>query len=253
MRAPVSRMEPGPDCSFTAVSLNVAKERDADRILAAIRDAHRLRDADIFLLQEVRHEPAGLSVAERLANKLGFHVSFAEAAPEVFDQGLALVSRYPLTEVEVRPLKQCNLRFRSRTRFAMAANMQTPWGKARVWNLHLDTRINEGERLNQLQPVLDDAAGHAGPRLIGGDFNTNDLYWLGNSIPLPFGPAHGVALRKTMQQHGFETPLPGGLETFRPFRRHLDWIFVSDLAPVEASVEHVPFSDHNAIWIRVRM
>lgn len=123
----------------------------------------------------------------------------------------------------------------------------------RVWNVHLDTRINPQERLAQLQPVIDEVARHAGPRLIGGDFNTNDFYWFGNVLPLPWGPPHGPALRGAVRRHGFETPLPDGLNTFPPLRRHLDWIFLSELESLEASVEPVPFSDHNAIWVRAQL
>ena len=129
--------------------------------------------------------------------------------------------------------------------------MLGPWGDLRVWNVHLDTRINPQERVEQLQPVIDDAARYTGPRLIGGDFNSNDLYWLGNVLPLPFGPKHSTAIRSAMRHHGFETPFPNALDTFPPFRRHLDWIFLSELKSLAASVEPAPFSDHNAIWVSV--
>ncbi|MCU1325534.1 MAG: endonuclease/exonuclease/phosphatase family protein [Bryobacterales bacterium] len=131
--------------------------------------------------------------------------------------------------------------------------MRTPWGDLRVWNVHLDTRINLGERLDQLQPVIDEAAGYSCPRLIGGDFNTNDLYWFGNVLPLPFGPAHGTAVRSAMRTKGFETPLPAGLDTFKPFRRQLDWIYLNGLTSVAASVEPARFSDHNAVWVHARL
>ncbi|MES1258353.1 MAG: endonuclease/exonuclease/phosphatase family protein [Acidobacteriota bacterium] len=237
--------------TFSAVSLNVAKTRDPDRIVQAIRSAPRLYEADLFMFQEVAHGEEKPSVAEEAAHSLGYSTAFAPAGEGIYDQGLALVSRYPLTDVRVTALRECNLRFRSRKRFALSATVQTPSGDLRVWNIHLDTRINSRERLTQLQPALDDAATHDGPRLIGGDFNTNDLYWLGNVVPLPFGPTHGIALRRAMALHGFETPLPERLDTFPPFRRHLDWIFQSGLKSLAASAEPAPFSDHNAIWLRV--
>jgi endonuclease/exonuclease/phosphatase (EEP) superfamily protein YafD len=53
-----------------------------------------------------------------------------------------------------------------------------------------------------------------------------------------------------MNEHGFRTPLNYNLDTFPPFRRHLDWIFVSGLEPVAASVEAASFSDHRAVWVR---
>jgi endonuclease/exonuclease/phosphatase family metal-dependent hydrolase len=189
-------------------------------------------------------------VAERLAGRLGYFVAFSPAAPGVYDQGLALVSRYPITGTAIQRLKACNLRFHCRQRFALSANIRTPWGDVRVWNAHLDTRINSQERTEQLQPVLDAAARHSGPRLIGGDFNTNDWRWLGNVIPVPGGPLHGQAVRQVMQRNGFATPFANSITTFPVFHRHLDWIYVRDLKPLGSSVEPAPFSDHNAIWAR---
>lgn len=241
------------DRTFSTVSLNMAKETDPDKVVDAIRDAPRLRDADVYLFQEVFHEAGKPSVADEAAHKLGYSALFAAAAPGVYDQGLAIVSRYPVVNVQIKRLKTCDLRFRSRNRFAISATVQTPWGGVRIWNVHLDTRINSQERLDQLQPVIDDAARHAGPRMIGGDFNTNDLYWFGNVLPVPFGPAHGTAIRSAMKQYDFETPFPSGLDTFPPFRRHLDWIFLSEVESLAASVEPAPFSDHHAIWVHVRL
>jgi endonuclease/exonuclease/phosphatase family metal-dependent hydrolase len=241
------------DRSFSMVSLNVARETDPNRVVEAIRNAPRLRDSDLYLFQEVRHEAGRPSVAEEAARKLGYAAAFAPAAADIYDQGLAIVSRYPIGDVQVKRLKACNLRFRSRSRFAIAATVRTPWGDLRVWNVHLDTRINPVERLDQLQPVIDAAANHGGPSLIGGDFNTNDLYWLGNVLPLPFGAEHSAAIRSAMKHSGFETPFSTGQDTYKPFRRHLDWIYLNGLKSVAASVEPAAFSDHNALWVRVRL
>lgn len=239
------------DRTISVVTLNMAKESDPVTVVEAMRSAPRLRDADVFLLQEVTTEASHTSAIEDAARSLGYFTHFQAAAPGVYDQGLAVVSRYPVDDVEVERLKACDLRFRERFRFAVAATVRTPWGDVRVWNAHLDTRINATERLEQLQPVIEAASRHSGPRLIAGDFNTNELYWLGSVVPIPGGPSHAAAIRNAMKHHGFEMPLPGILNTFPAFRRHLDWIFVRDLKSLAASVEPVPFSDHNAIWARV--
>jgi endonuclease/exonuclease/phosphatase family metal-dependent hydrolase len=244
--------QPAPAQSISVASLNLAKERDADKIVRTISNAPRLRDTDLFLFQEVVNEESNSSVAEEIARRLGYFAVF-EVAPAAYDQGLAVVSRYPVTDVEVMPLKACDLRFRSRNRFAMRAALQTPWSELQVWNVHLDTRINAKERLDQLRPVIDEASRYTGPQLIGGDFNTNELYWVRNVVPVRGGPSHGATIRSAMKEHGFETPFSGSLNTFPALRRHLDWIFVRDLSPLEASVEFVPFSDHNAIWARLRL
>lgn len=252
-RISASAAEPASDRTVSIVSLNLARETNPDKIARAIHKAPRLRDADLFLFQEVAHGGANGSVAEEIARKLKHFVSFEPAGPGILDQGLAVISRYPLDNIKIRRLKLCNLGFRVRKRFAMAATVRTPWGELRVWNAHLDTRINAGERLQQIEPVIEDASRSTGPRLIGGDFNTNDLYWVKNMAPLPGGRSHGAAIRRAMWQNGFETPLPKNLNTFPMFRRHLDWIFLRELACVAVSVEPASFSDHHAVWVRVRL
>jgi endonuclease/exonuclease/phosphatase family metal-dependent hydrolase len=239
--------------TISVVSLNTAKETDAGKVLSDLNAAPRLHSEDLFLLQEVENENGKPSVADQLGQRLGYFVAFSPAAPGVNDQGLALVSRYPLSDIHTQRLKACNPRFRCRQRFALSANIRTPWGDVRVWNAHLDTRINSKERTEQLQPVLDAAARQSGPRLIGGDFNTNDWRWVGNVVPLPGGPSHGQAVRQAMERSGFATPFANSITTFPVFHRHLDWIYVRDLQALGSSVEPAPFSDHNAIWARFQM
>lgn len=241
-----------PERTLSVASLNTSKETDCDRMVRALDSAPRLRQADLLLLQEVVNADGQANTAGDLARRLGYFAAFA-AAPDAYDQGLALVSRYPIRDVSVQPLKKYDLGSRSRSRFALAATVQTPWADVRLWNTHLDTRINAGTRLEQLQPVIEEAARHNGPRLIGGDFNTNDVYWFRNRLPLPGGPSHSTMIRRAMQQHGFETPFPGALNTFPVLRRHLDWIFVCDLRSLAATVEPASFSDHHAIWVNLSL
>lgn len=241
-----------PGQTFSAVSLNLAKVADPDRVVSSIRASQRLQEADFYLFQEVRHSETSASVADEVARQLDFSVAFAPSAG-ADDQGLAIVSRYQLFNVEMKQLKTCNLRFRCRDRFALAATAQTHWGDLRLWNLHLDTRINQQERLLQLQPVMHDAASHNVPRLIGGDFNTNGFYWLGNVLPLPWRSGHGSAIRKAMRQQGFESPFPNRLDTWSPLHLHLDWIFLGGLKSIATGVETIPFSDHKAIWVRAKI
>jgi endonuclease/exonuclease/phosphatase family metal-dependent hydrolase len=252
-RIPANPEEPVPERSLSVVSLNIAKETDPNKIVRALDSAPRLRQADLFLLQEVVDADGKASTAGDVARRLGYFAAFAAAAPGAHDQGLALMSRYPIRDVQIRRLKRYDLGSRSRSRFALAVTAQTPWGDLRLWNAHLDTRINAAERLEQLQPVVEEAARHTGPRLIGGDFNTNDVYWFRNRLPLPGGPAHSALIRRAMQQHGFKTPFPDALNTFPALRRHLDWIFVRDLRPLAASVEPAAFSDHHALWVRLSL
>jgi endonuclease/exonuclease/phosphatase family metal-dependent hydrolase len=230
----------------------MAKEGDPKKVTQSLEGAPRLQDADLYLFQEVRQDRGKPSVAEQAAQKQGYFATF-RPSPGFTDQGLAMVSRYPLTNIATTPLKAYDLRFHSRNRFALAATMKTPWGDVRVWNVHLDTRINADERLAQLQPVMEAMKLYRGPRLIGGDFNTNSFHWVGNVLPVPFAQPQGSAVQDSMKQIGFESPLALDVTTHPLLRSHLDWIFLSDLKVVGASVEPAAFSDHNAVWIQAQM
>jgi endonuclease/exonuclease/phosphatase family metal-dependent hydrolase len=242
-----------PADTLSVVSLNLAMESDAQRILADISRSSRLKSADVFLLQEVVNPGGGLSAAESLAGELGYYVAFSPAGPEIYNQGLAVVSRYPLSGTSTRRLKDNDVWFHTRKRFVLSSNVATPWGDLRVWDVHLDNRINRGARVTQLTPVIEDAAQYEGPRIIGGDFNTNDFYWVWHLLPFPTPGSHVSAVRRTMQQHGFETPFADSVITHPTVGRHLDWIFVDQMKPVESGVEPVPFSDHRAIWANLQV
>lgn len=240
-----------PSKSLSIVSLNSAKELNAGKIAADLSRAPRLRDADVLMMQEVANEDNKPSVAEQLGQTLGYHATFSPAAPGVHDQGLAILSRFPLSNIEKRQLKYCDLRFRCRIRYALSADVTTPWGVVRVWNVHLDTRVNAEERLEQLQPVIDEATRRGGSSVIAGDFNTNEFRWIRNVVPVPGGPKHGALIRRAMEARGFRTALPDDVVTFATMKRHLDWIYSRGLTPTRWSVEPAPFSDHHAVWTRL--
>jgi endonuclease/exonuclease/phosphatase family metal-dependent hydrolase len=236
--------------TLVVASLNMAKERDAETAFRDIQRAVNVGRADVLLLQEVANDEHG-NMAEALAARMNRYVAFAPAAPGVTDQGLAIVSRYPLRDVTTRKLKACDLRFHSRHRIGLAATVAAPQGEVRVVNAHLDTRVNNEDRLAQITPLVDGAERFQGPKLIGGDFNTNDMYWIANIIPVPGAGGHSEAIRTLMERHGFTTPFTDSSETFPVLGLHLDWIFVNGLRAQSAGVSRVPFSDHHAIWTRL--
>jgi endonuclease/exonuclease/phosphatase family metal-dependent hydrolase len=240
-----------PARSLAVVSLNTARELQVGKIAADLSRAPRLRSADVLMLQEVADEDHKPSVAEQLGKHLGYYSTFSPAGPGIHDQGLGIVSRYPLSNIEIRRLKDCDLLFRCRTRFALSADVETPWGPVRMWNVHLDTRINADERLEQLQPVIDAAARRAHPSVIAGDLNTNEFRWIRNVVPVPGGPSHAKTIRRAMEAQGFRSAIPDECVTFSTMKRHLDWVFTNKLQPLRWSVEPAPFSDHHAVWARL--
>ncbi|HEY2846095.1 MAG TPA: endonuclease/exonuclease/phosphatase family protein [Bryobacteraceae bacterium] len=239
--------------TISVASLNLDHETSFEKILHDIDAAPRLRSADILLLQEVAHQDGGPSIASRLADSLGYSVAFSPESPTVLDRGLAVVSKFPIEDSKVEWLTPYNLRFKTRHRFALEVNIRAPSGELHIWNAHLDTRINPDQRLGQLQPVMDEAAKMTGARLIGGDFNTNDFYWIGHVLPIPHGGGYRTAVRRSMARIGFQTPFKDELITLPLIRQHLDWLFVNGLEPLDSSAEPIHFSDHNAIWAAFRV
>jgi endonuclease/exonuclease/phosphatase family metal-dependent hydrolase len=239
--------------TISIASMNLDHEASFDKVLHDVEAAPRLRNADILLLQEVAHVDGGASIASRLADKMGYHVAFSPEGPKVYDRGLAVVSKFPIEDSKVEWLTPYNLHFKTRHRFALAVKLRTPSGELRIWTAHLDTRINPVQRLGQLQPVMDEASKLTGPRLIGGDFNTNDFYWIEHMLPIPHGGSYRSKVRLAMAQLGFKTPFADDLVTLPVIHQHLDWLFVNGMEPLSSSTEPIPFSDHHAIWAAFRV
>jgi endonuclease/exonuclease/phosphatase family metal-dependent hydrolase len=238
--------------TISIASLNLDHQSSFEKVVHDFEAAPRVSHADIILLQEVSHVEGGPSIASRLADRLGYQVAFAPEGKNVYDRGLAVVSKFPIEESKVEWLTPYNLFFKTRHRFALAVKLRVPSGDLRIWNAHLDTRINPDQRLKQLQPVMDEAARLTGPRLIGGDFNTNDFYWIEHTLPFPRG-GYRSTVRRAMAQLGFKTPFEDQLVTLPIARQHLDWLFVNGMEPLSSSTESIPFSDHHAIWAAFRV
>jgi endonuclease/exonuclease/phosphatase family metal-dependent hydrolase len=226
-------------------TLNLAREPDASVIARTIANDPVLGDADILLFQEVFDQ-----AAQNTARHLGYHIVAQASPPEAPHQGLAILSKHALSDAKVIPLKRYDLRFHSRIRFALAATVALPSGPVRVWNVHLDSRINPAERLAQIAPVLEDARNYPGPALLGGDLNTTRFRWLFNVFPSHTGEKQGDTVREAFEKAGFRTPLADNLVTFPFLKQHLDWIFVRGLSAGDSGVAALPFSDHYAVWVK---
>jgi endonuclease/exonuclease/phosphatase family metal-dependent hydrolase len=243
-----------PD-TFTVASLNMAGQ---SRIADVLMEWTHQRALDVLLLQEVGEKSNdGALFAEDLAERLGFHVAYAPAnrlGDTKSTQGLAIVSRFPLNDVRVDLLKYKALRFKSKCRIALSATVETTTGPVRLVNVHLDTRINSGARVEQLAPVLDGLKGASGPQIIGGDMNTANIGWFQSMYPIPLLQRQVAAVREMFTRNGFDSPFKSTPSTFRflGYPLKLDWLYMKHLKPVEYDVDHVRFSDHRGIWAHVR-
>lgn len=238
-----------PQRSVCVSSLNMDMQTDVHRLTKEIFGYPVLNSCDVLLLQEVVRS-GKVSAAEEFAAATGRHVVFASPVPGDTLSGLAILSKYPIRDVESLRLKEFDFVFRARKRLALLATVDTPAGAVRIANTHLDTRINAKSRVEQLTPLVVREDLFQGPRVIGGDLNTNNNGWIGHLVPLPFTQVQTGAVRDLMAEHGFATPFWHTGPTHKMLGMRLDWIYAKQLLAVDAGVETIPFSDHNAIWAR---
>ncbi len=238
------------------VSFNVHHGDDIPALVAAIRSHAELCSADVWLLQEIESYPAeGKSRTQKLAEALRLNYVYAPARlKEAGDgtHGLAILSRFPLSEVEVLPLKQHQLGVNTRRRIALGVTLALGEKRLRIYNLHLDTRINAGQRIEQLRDVVE-AAGRQPLRevILGGDFNTNPVYWLLPLLPV-FHSNQARAVDDYMKQNGFVAPFAEGSGTVSKWygKYRVDAVYGRGLAVRRWSVESgVSVSDHFPLWV----
>src|SRR5579884_4244240 len=231
--------------ALSVTTLNMAKEKDSERILREWRAHPGIWNSDSILLQEVaQFGGERSSIAQTLATQMGRYVISVPNVPD----GLAIISRYPLTDFEVKQLDHNSMVFHTRNRIMVGATVQTPFGPLRVYNIHLDSRINSQARLRQIAPVISEAAQWDGPCLIGGDFNTNCFRWAGNVLPIGvFSQAR--AIQRAMSARGFTTVLSRTGPTSDFLRLRLDWFYTREIQVFDAAIEPIEFSDHHAVRI----
>jgi endonuclease/exonuclease/phosphatase family metal-dependent hydrolase len=254
----MSPEEQSSSSELQVVSLNLAREERLDRILRDLKEAEPLVGADVWLLQEAAQRPASLRTIEDLASSLNLNYVFAPV--DFLDEGrlasgLAILSRYPILEPRVIPLTRHNLRFHNRCRIALAVQIAGPSGLVHLYNVHLDSRITLTERINQIMPVLEQASSLTGPIVVAGDFNSADVRWVWNLLPIPYLQNHRNPLQRAFRERGFASPLDGSGPTIDALKLplHLDWIFPRGLSWISAGVTTIGFSDHNAVWVRFDM
>ncbi|MFZ5786920.1 MAG: endonuclease/exonuclease/phosphatase family protein [Acidobacteriota bacterium] len=225
------------------VTLNLWQEQGPwqERIaLTALRLA-ALRP-DVVCLQEVRQVEGKIpNQAATLAEALGFHHAYETGQPwGGGDEGLAIVSRFPIREHELIALPTTP---RESRRICLGAALETGDGVAWVFTTHLAFRLTDGV-LREQQVVAVDAfvqerhARGALASILTGDFNAgadaDEIRFLRGLTTLEG--------RRTYYQDAFALCNPGAtghtwcrdnpytlaLEWLEPDRR-LDYIFVTPM------------------------
>jgi endonuclease/exonuclease/phosphatase family metal-dependent hydrolase len=248
---------PAPPAVLRVVSYNVHSGRELARLTEAFEKHARLRAPDVLLVQEIESHPSeSASRARRLAEALQMNYVYAPARATLDGgtHGLAVFSRFPLSDIEVLPLKQYELHYNTRRRIALGATVTVGGHALRLYNLHLDTRLNARERLEQLRPVVEAARAQPVPAVVvGGDFNTNSFRWLFHVVPV-FPSAQAGAVDALMREKGFDAPLAAAGATTRkamlPLR--LDSLYTRGVAVRAAGVERAAdASDHAPLWMEI--
>ena len=259
--APPPHAPSTPPARLRVVTWNVANGANVDGLAAAIRATPALAAADVILLQEIEAHPGeGGARAGRLAAALDLGYAYA---PERIEgdgtHGPAILSRWPLERVQVMELPYADLAFSQVPRRALAADVRVGATALRVVDLHLDTRLNAGDRILQLRPAVLDAPA---PAVVGGDLNTNPYVWTGGAVPdLPGSTVvdtdQAPVIDGYMRQVGYATPTAalGPTEQFAGLvAARLDSLYVRGAAATPGGVERaIALSDHWPVWIDVAL
>jgi len=225
------------------VSYNVYLGRKLEQILMLFRTHPELSRADVLALQEVVRDRRG-SHARVLAERLGVDYVYLPGKRKGDREiGLALLSRYPLRDIERIVIPQ-ERRPDDLPRVALGATLDLSTTSIRIYNVHIQALVPVELKVRQMEAVLQSALRQATPyRLIVGDFNT-----------LTRGDRR--ALDRRLREAGFSPALPGSAWTYQRFliRMTLDWIYVQNLRIVGHGVVHeATASDHRPIWVDVAL
>jgi endonuclease/exonuclease/phosphatase family metal-dependent hydrolase len=240
------------DGGLRVMTFNVHGQ-SAREIAAAVRGDQALARADLIFLQEVEERPAA-PVSAPVARQLGMAWAYAPGygLRGGGSHGVSILSRYPLRDLQVIPLPRHQVIVNSGRRVALGATVELPDGPLRVYSVHLDNRINPGDRVKQLAPVIEAAAAQPIERVIvAGDLNTSPFRWLAGIIPLPVGGQLG-RVEGWVRAQGYATPASRSGQTSQWLSMRLDAVYVRGLRGVGVGVEQdVRISDHFPLWVDI--
>ncbi len=241
-----ARAVPG-DRPIRIVAFNVHGV-DGARLATTIAANPTLAAADVLLLSEV-HAHGPCSDACVTAARLGMASAYAPGHDQDRGtEGVAILSRWPLADVEVIELPYRDVVVNSARRIAVAATAMTADGPLRVYAVHLDNRITPAARVTQLTPVLEHSRRWPGPAVIGGDVNTSPFSWVGGLLPVPSG-AQDDAVEDAVRGAGLATPVTTSGPTSQWLSMRLDGIYTRGVTVVDFGVAHsVRISDHLPLW-----
>ncbi|MBV8756992.1 MAG: endonuclease/exonuclease/phosphatase family protein, partial [Deltaproteobacteria bacterium] len=197
----------------------------------------------------VHRDNLGCSTACAVARELGFYAVYAPGhANGNGDDGVAIVSRAPITSSQVIELPFYNVHFNGGRRIALAATLELAGQPVTVYSVHLENRLGVNDRRAQLTPVLAHAARQNTPIIMGGDFNTSPFTWIAHVIPIPTG-TQDDRLEELVRSRGLATPLAHSGPTHHHLWMKLDAIYTRGFTTQHfATARARDVSDHLALW-----
>jgi endonuclease/exonuclease/phosphatase family metal-dependent hydrolase len=174
--------QPGetPDGPLQVMSLNMLHgfprfERLRER-LDLLAGEIRMREPDIVCLQEVPWAPHIGNAAQYLAERTGLNYVYLRANGNrwaiLFEEGEAILSRYPLEDVTFTELQPRAGLFEHRV--VLGATIDAPGGRLRIFVTHLtngEPEVNRGQAQSLMAFVRSNSEG---PAIIAGDFNARE-------------------------------------------------------------------------------
>jgi len=231
--------------SLLVVSYNIQFGEKIDQAVADLQSDSLVALADILLLQEMDAQGT-----DSLARALGCtYVYYPASVHPKHDKGFgnAVLSRWPILSHQVLFLPHAQPLNRQR-RVAVSADIDIDGKPLRAISVHLEIPVlSQGQRLNQLQAVVDSLAADDIPTIIAGDFNTSSLD--------DFAVFHQV-----MREAGFHRVRIPVTHTARPNWKSqlfsqdllLDHIFYRGMRSVGAGgLTEALASDHFPVWARL--
>ncbi len=215
--------------------------------------------ADVLLCQEVGRT-RDFRVDNWLAERLGLGRVYARVNVRVTsigrEEGVAVFSRYPLTDPIVLPLTATRRLWR---RAALGVSVRAPWGEVMVYTTHHSLRPWRNRRQPARLRRWVAATAEGRPALVGGDFNADE-----DAPQMADLSSTAVDSWPWIDTFRALHPSAGGatheLRLFgRVWRRRLDYLFLRPGRPElrvtgcrHVMSSDIPFSDHGAVVVRLQ-
>jgi endonuclease/exonuclease/phosphatase family metal-dependent hydrolase len=245
-----AHVEPPAELKIVSYNIRWRGGDDLKQLIKLLKEDPEIGGAQVIGLQEVdrnKRRTGNVNTARQIADALG--MCYAWAAPPNTDgdgeeeTGVALLSAFPMTEVERVLLTHEGPE--GRRRVAVGATLLVGRTPLRVYSVHAETRMPVEKKVEHWRAVLDDL--RLFPKVAGavvlGDFNT-------------IKQKDVNAARRLFAGEGFTTPIDDDRTTWKTFvvELKLDWLWLRGLEARSAGIDkEIDLSDHWPLWVKVRL